>query len=328
MISLQKSSVSISLSAGRPDRGYIILSHAHKTNMVIAALFYVTLFPGIFFTLSLSLPSLSILNPVAMSMTGTRVLAAFALFILTMIAGALPPVLFHAWRKRRRASGTYRNSVHTITWFNYNHIMKMLMFFGGGILLATCFIHLLPEVRENLHHYEERREALANESDKSHNPDDNIDHVDDHADHEHEYHDHDSGHGHANDHGGGEHHHHSHGLPLVELSLCVGFFVIYLLEEIVHTLIGHHDHGGHEDHAAVAAVEKEASYACYTVENDIVEETSFRSKGNANRALTLSSRSSDASVCDFLFCQLFVPIVMLLSILGSKGAWLEDQYCS
>jgi len=39
--------------------------------------------------------------------------------------------------------------------------MSILMFFGGGVLLATCFIHLIPEVRENLNHYFEHQNALA-----------------------------------------------------------------------------------------------------------------------------------------------------------------------
>lgn len=32
-------------------------------------------------------------------------------------------------------------------------ILQMFMFFGGGVLLATCFCHLLPEIKENFENY-------------------------------------------------------------------------------------------------------------------------------------------------------------------------------
>lgn len=62
---------------------------------------------------------------------------------------------------------------------------SMLLCFGGGVLLATALLHILPEVREGLEE-EERRLGLN---------------------------------------------------CLAELVLCAGFFLVYLLEELVHFLL-------------------------------------------------------------------------------------------
>ena len=205
-----------------------------------------------------------------MSITTIRLLSAIALFALTIVAGALPPVVFSIWRNRKQGS------VLTITgvdkkkknkkWCSYNNILKVLMFFGGGILLATCFIHLIPEVRQNLDHFFQHRQASALTGGHSHS------HAHSDGDHDHEElrngtkgnetdddHDHDHHHHHhhnesevsvpvlgSDDHGesGKGHEGHSHGIPYVELAVCLGFFVIYLLEELVHTFIGcNHEDG-------------------------------------------------------------------------------------
>ena len=60
-------------------------------------------------------------------------------------------------------------------------VVSFLLCFGGGVLLATCFIHILPEVNHAL-------AALPG----------------------------------------------SLPLPLAELSLCAGFFLVYFIEELVH----------------------------------------------------------------------------------------------
>ena len=69
--------------------------------------------------------------------------------------------------------------------------MAAMMCFGGGVLLSTVFIHMLPEVRDNLV---------------------KVTFVD---------------------------------YPFAELTLCAGFFTIYLIEALVHRLfrIQTHSHG-------------------------------------------------------------------------------------
>lgn len=42
---------------------------------------------------------------------------------------------------------------------------------------------------------------------------------------------------------------HKHGIPWVEIAICGGFFLIYFLEEIVHTFVHNHKHGFDHQHA-------------------------------------------------------------------------------
>jgi len=100
-------------------------------------------------------------------------------------------------------------------------IMAGILCVGGGALLATVFVHMLPEVRETLRTAMKRLEG----EEEGHEG---------HEDHEgHEGHDHDD-----------------HGYPFAELLTCAGFFAIYLIEAVVHKVFlsvhGHkgHSHGG------------------------------------------------------------------------------------
>ena len=237
-----------------------------------------------------------------MSITSTRILSAVLLFIVTMIAGILSPVLLTFWRRRSKGKNSKSNR-----WINYRNIMKIAMFFGGGVLLATCFIHLIPEVRENLHHYFERQDLLLHNlthSGENGSKNESIEHHHHHHHHEedvtdHPHHHHDEDHHHHEDHNEAEgsdehhdhhHHNHTHGLPHVELAVCVGFFIIYLLEELVHTCIGHHSHDSHDDDDDLVkyrakSISKEPiakSYSSYTIDDGEVDQrTSFRGTENA-----------------------------------------------
>lgn len=113
--------------------------------------------------------------------------------------------------------------------------------FGGGVLLATVFVHILPEVRESLRtgmeEYDEEH-AHAHEVDKEHG-------------HAHESDEEEHGHAHGGD--------HDMDYPFAELVTCSGFFVIVVIEAVVGRLFifvygkaspeegqdGHHGHGGH-----------------------------------------------------------------------------------
>lgn len=216
-----------------------------------------------------------------MTITTVRILSAVALFCCTVIVGAFPPIFFEVWRKRKQDTVLSITNVQpdtknrTKSWFNYNNIIKILMFFGGGVLLATCFIHLIPEVRQNLDHFFEAQNAKKHPDhshdhghDRSHHGHDHAhadahhnDHVvapltgkmnetedDVHGDEHVHDHDHDDAKSRVNapaargssDHDAFSEGHgdHSHGVPYVELAVCLGFFLIYLLEEVVHTFIG------------------------------------------------------------------------------------------
>ena len=171
------------------------------------------------------------------SATDIRIIAAILLFILTIFTGVLPPVLFKKWRQKKIAQefSSIDKNHQTRRWFNYKNIMDIFMFFGGGILLATCFCHLIPEVREDWNRYLKSEKQHENNHSKSH---------DELASHDHK-----------------------HSLPHVELSVCFGFFVIYLLEELIHTFVGHHHQTNENDADESVAGESSQSHADYDMES-------------------------------------------------------------
>jgi len=94
------------------------------------------------------------------------------LFIASMTLGSLP-IKLSQWFKWKSSN---RNSV----------VVQMLLCLGGGVLLCTTFLHLLPEVAENLEDIEDFPDI---------------------------------------------------GLPVAELLMCTGFFIMYFVEECVHSYL-------------------------------------------------------------------------------------------
>ncbi|XP_053211474.1 uncharacterized protein LOC128395100 [Panonychus citri] len=216
-----------------------------------------------------------------MTLLATRIIALIVLFFLTLLMGIGPVILFRYWNRRKQAKtlevtgrkgssskGSMQKSTASAV------TLQLLMFFGGGVLLATCFVHLIPEVRENFDHYFHSKEGQASflgpkASASSHSHDHS--HGSEHdlpgaheIDPEHHHHDHDHDHGNESNssdsmginYNGSEPatdetdtsaslkattgHKHKHKVPYVELAICGGFFLIYFLEEIIHLLIGNH----------------------------------------------------------------------------------------
>ena len=92
--------------------------------------------------------------------------------------------------------------------------MSAMLCIGGGVLLCTVFVHMIPEVRENI---ESARKLGVW--------------------------------GGADDHDGHDDHEHDHAYPLAELIVCAGFFIIYFIEASVNKVFGlqGHAHGhGHK----------------------------------------------------------------------------------
>ena len=102
--------------------------------------------------------------------------------------------------------------------------MAGILCVGGGFLLATVFVHMIPEVRDTFG----TAMAKIRERSDEHQGHEHHGHEDHHG-HSHESHDHD-------DHGHEEHGHHDD-YPFAELLICLGFFTIYLLEAIVHKVL-------------------------------------------------------------------------------------------
>lgn len=149
-----------------------------------------------------------------------RLLAAGILYILTLALGTLPVYLLELINRlvKRRTSTitiTPSNSIaETSTkskWFQHDRIVQFLTQIGGGVLFYTAFIHMLPEIRENYESY------LKNKND-NHNT---------------------TWPGESNKDEGFSF------MPesIVDVYACVGLFGMFLLEELMHLLLGdQHNH--------------------------------------------------------------------------------------
>ncbi|XP_050551394.1 zinc transporter ZIP1 [Spodoptera frugiperda] len=109
-----------------------------------------------------------------------KIITMVCLFGISMITGCLPLLISLKWDWFKTGDANLRNS---------NQLVMGLLAFGGGILFATTFMHLLPEVDENIEH-------LQDEGELPEFP-----------------------------------------LFLAGLIMCAGFFMIYLIEELVHLYI-------------------------------------------------------------------------------------------
>lgn len=171
-----------------------------------------------------------------MEVMTTKILTMALLALVSLILGFLPLKI-----------GKY--------FFNDDKIWKrtltsVLLCFGGGVLFATSFIHMLPEVRENIE-----------QSGMNFN-----------------------------------------GVPMAEILICAGFFLIYLIEEMVHFLLGNEIHP-HEDET----IQVHQSFSPTTTKNyktfsnnDLDSPQNFEGTYSApleNTAETSSSNSSAIKKC-------------------------------
>ncbi|GFT40664.1 zinc transporter ZIP1 [Nephila pilipes] len=139
----------------------------------------------------------------------TRLICMFLLLIGTLFFGILPVYVKKTLFKCECNSETCKISCRAR---KGKLITSFLIYFGGGVLLGTTFLHLLPESREAFedHHHE------ANASTNTTGDDD-------------------------------DDHHES--FPIPEFIVCCGFFAVYLFEEIVHFFFGGHTHVPSENKA-------------------------------------------------------------------------------
>ena len=125
-----------------------------------------------------------------MDLLGVKIIVLLLIAAFKLVSGIAPMFLL----PRLRGAGIKKRKL--------DKIMAGVLCVGGGFLLATVFVHMIPEVRD----------TLATAMDKIKGD-------------EHEHHDHDHGHE--------EEDHHDH-YPYAELLVCLGFFTIFVLEAVVH----------------------------------------------------------------------------------------------
>lgn len=104
--------------------------------------------------------------------------AMVTLFTISMILGVVPMKL----AKKFQWNANAKNNV----------VVQLLLCVGGGVLMSTTFIHLLPEVSENI----EKNDAFSDFKN----------------------------------------------IPIAETLTCIGFFIIYLVEECVHVYLHRNEH--------------------------------------------------------------------------------------
>ena len=133
----------------------------------------------------------------------SKVIVLILFGLLKFITGLTPSILL----KRLNVDGKRKR------WLEKT--MGGILCVGGGVLLATVFVHMLPEVRESINTAKKQFEKNNENTTTKHEP-----HGDGHED--------------------------EHGYPFAELITCAGFFVIYFIEAIVHRVFkGSHGSGSH-----------------------------------------------------------------------------------
>lgn len=109
-----------------------------------------------------------------------KVITMVCLFGISMVTGCLPLLISLKYDWFKTSDSNMRSS---------NKLVMGLLAFGGGILFATTFMHLLPEVDENIEELQETGELAE------------------------------------------------FPLFMAGLIMCAGFFMIYIIEELVHLYI-------------------------------------------------------------------------------------------
>lgn len=71
-----------------------------------------------------------------------KIITMVSLFAISMVVGCLPLLLSLKFDWFTKNKGTNMRSA--------NRFVMGLLAFGGGVLFATTFMHLLPEVDENI----------------------------------------------------------------------------------------------------------------------------------------------------------------------------------
>ncbi|CAO1406266.1 unnamed protein product [Diamesa tonsa] len=116
-------------------------------------------------------------------------IAAVTLFLVSVISGIIPFKLaqIYKWNDQSLEDNKKREQKTKL-------IVSILLCFGGGVLLATTFLHLLPDIRTEIQVLQEQK-LIPNWQ-----------------------------------------------VALAELLMCSGFFLIYLIEELVHNFLHRSQH--------------------------------------------------------------------------------------
>lgn len=134
-----------------------------------------------------------------------KIITMVCLFTISMIFGCAPMAISYKYNWFTKSDGT---NIRTS-----NKLIVGLLSFGGGVLFATTFMHLLPEVDENV-------KSLQESGDLPEMP-----------------------------------------IHLAALIMCIGFFMMYLIEELVHLYIHSRENKNSGSFSRVLSIRRSSSEA-------------------------------------------------------------------
>ena len=135
-----------------------------------------------------------------MNLLATRLCSASLLFALTLIVGTVPVYFYQKWlRKKRQQSRDPKTDSSSS--LSANFYVQAVTQIGGGILFFTVLVHMIPEVRNNFEKYlKSNHSVFADTENKARS----IEEL---------------------------------SLPYLEIAICVGFFAVYFIEVLMHSLL-------------------------------------------------------------------------------------------
>ncbi|CAH0728357.1 unnamed protein product, partial [Brenthis ino] len=144
-----------------------------------------------------------------------KIITMVCLFGISMIFGCIPMVISYKYGWFTKSNGPNMRTS--------NKLIIGLLSFGGGVLFATTFMHLLPEVDENV-------KLLQESGDMPEMP-----------------------------------------IYLASLLMCAGFFMMYLIEELVQLYIHSRENKTNSSFSRVMSIRKNSAEAGSSVDKSIKE---------------------------------------------------------
>ncbi|CAM1314483.1 SLC39A3 (predicted) [Pycnogonum litorale] len=179
----------------------------------------------------------------------SKVLSLVLLFVSTSLFGLAPIlVVKKILTSPRELLAVTERQIHS----RQAAVISVLLCFGGGVLLSTFMVHMVPEVRESF-----------NKGLSAHDLD-----------------------------------HYRH-VPLTEIVVCLGFFIVYFIEELLNIVIGHehchtHVHGvGHSHSPAVVTCEDDQNANDSKYDDHLDEQDAESDDGEEAKLRTSPKRKSN-----------------------------------
>ena len=112
--------------------------------------------------------------------------------------------MLHKWFKKQLCEGLPLTSEdgESRPSISSNAVIQILLQFGGGVLFATVFVHLIPDTKKNFETYLKSNKSIFKHSEAEEK---------------------------------------SYEAPIVEIVICSGFFVIFIVEELMHFLLNRYN---------------------------------------------------------------------------------------